>query len=238
MNTSYLVKDIHSLVQLVSSNYFTRGYYFYTTGRIPKDKDAELIDLKLIVKYQTHTAQSKNYRKRKAGLASVKYLRYGRTFVLLATHGKSPIFQDEKLKDARSSPLVLWGYSIGVNPQTHKVTIKLHRDTVKRLEMLVMKRVRWSQKSWERFFWRIPFRPYSGVRTNVFAVLKVLNQARRAFRLRPIDWRRCVRKRVASKPSYIQSSQEVIDCLQCFPPMPVPAPRKGLNSTANRASVS
>lgn len=237
MNTSYLVRDIHGLVQLISSNYFTQGYYFYTTGRIPEDKDPELIDVKLILKYQTHTARSKNHRRRKAGLACVKYLRCGRIFVLLATRGKSPIFQQETLKDARSSPLVLWGYSIGVNPQTLKVTTKVHRDTMRKLERRILERARWSERSWKAFFWRFPFRPYAGVRTCVFTLLRALNQARKAFRLKPLNWRSCVRKKMKSIPAYIPASPEVLDCLRCFPPLPLPS-EKRLNRDEDRASVN
>ncbi len=237
MNASYLVKDIHGLVQLISSNYFTQGYYFYTTGRIPEGKDPELIDVKLILKYQTHTARSKNHRRRKAGLACVKYLRCGRIFVLLATHGKSPVFQQENLRDARSSPLVLWGYSIGVNPETLKVTTKVHRDTMRRLEKRILERAMWSEKSWKAFFWRFPFRPYAGVRTSVFTLLRNLNQARKAFRLKPIAWRSCVRKKMKSVPAYVPTSPEVLDCLRCFPPLPLPG-GKGLKMAKDRASVN
>jgi len=226
LNPSYLVADIHGLVQLICSNYFTHGYYFYTTGIIPKDKDPELIDVKLILKYQTHAPKSKSYRRQKAGIARVKYLRCGRLFVLLATHGKSPIFQQEKLKDARNHPIALKGYSISINPETLKVTIRVHKTTMHRLEKMIFNRVRWRQDVWKRFFWRFPFRPYAGVRTCVFTLLRSLNQARRAFRLPPIHWRTCVRKKMAIMPAYIPTSPEVLDCLRCFPPLPVTTRKK------------
>lgn len=191
------------------------------TGIIPPDKDPELIDVKLILKYQTHVDKSKSHKRMKAGLARVKYLRCGRLFVLLATHGKSPIFQKETLKDARYYPISLRGYSISINPQTKRVTTRLHRNLMRRLEKRMLERARWGEGPWKRFFWRFPYRPYAGVRTCVFSLLKTLNVARRAFRLKPINWRSCVRKKMPIVPAYLPASPEVIDCLRCFPPLPV-----------------
>lgn len=53
-------------------------------------------------------------RRKKAGVASVQYLRYRRFFVLLATHGRHPIFQEEEknIRDARRTPIRFAGYSI------------------------------------------------------------------------------------------------------------------------------
>ena len=48
------------------------------------------------------------------GCANLRYLRYGRFFVLLATHGKHRFFEEEaaNVRDIRRVPLKFAGYSI------------------------------------------------------------------------------------------------------------------------------
>ena len=50
------------------------------------------------------------------GIANVHYLRYQRRFLLLATHGFHPFYDDEaqSIRDARRIPIKFEGYSISV----------------------------------------------------------------------------------------------------------------------------
>jgi hypothetical protein len=54
-------------------------------------------------------------RRKQAGAAGVQYLRWGRFFVLLATHGQHAFFtaEVEQIRDLRRCPLRFEGYSIG-----------------------------------------------------------------------------------------------------------------------------
>lgn len=205
----YLLKDRHRLVQQLACNLLPKGYWFYVSGRIPEDKDPELVDAKLVLTYETHFSKSRAYRRRKAGLATVKYLRLGRTFWLISTRGKGPFFEREEFHDARDRPIVVGGYSVSVNRESGKVSVRVQREAFNKLRMLVMENARAPLADWERFFWRFEFQAYAGVRDQVFALLRLLNQCRKSFRLEPIDWRRCVRKKFTPEPVFLPSSPEM-----------------------------
>ena len=50
------------------------------------------------------------------GIANVHYIRYQRRFLLLATHGFHPLYDDEarSIRDARRIPIRFEGYSVSV----------------------------------------------------------------------------------------------------------------------------
>ena len=218
LNHHYLAKDDHRLVQLIACNLLPHGYWFHVSGVIPEGKDPELADAKLILRYSCHTPKDRARRRRRGGMATVRYLRSGRFFILLATHGKGEFFQREEFRDARENSIIVGGYSLSVNRETKKVLVKLHRDTVKRYQRLILERVGWSRKSWESLFWRLPFLPFKGVRDDVFRLLNYLNRCRKQLRLQPVDWRRCVRKKIKPVPALIPSSPEMVELLRAYPP--------------------
>ena len=95
------------------------GYYFYVRGRIPDHKDPVATDHKIIAQYAIKVSKWSRSRRKKGGHASVQYLRYGRFYVILATHGEHPFFAAEakQVRDFRKSPLYFMGYSIGCQPE-------------------------------------------------------------------------------------------------------------------------
>jgi hypothetical protein len=214
VNISYLVKSKHHLAQYVACNSLPKGYYFYTTAWIPDGKDPLLIDAKLILKYGTWRDKAKAYRLRKAGHATVKYVRLGRLCLLLATRGESPFFQCEAWKDARTEPIKFGGYSIGVTP-TGKVSVRLHREAQKRFQKFLLI---WGHKRprewWEKWIWRFPFLPFAGVRDNLFALIRFLNANRKSFRQPPIDWKECVRKKFTPQVIWAETPREIVELLR------------------------
>lgn len=186
---------------------------------IPRGKDAELIDAKLITKYQTHLYKQKAYRLHKGGKAIVKYVRLGNLGILLATKGESAFFQDEQWKDARDNPLVLFGYSISINRETGKVSVRLHRETQRRLKKFLMTwGNRRSREWWESWIRKFPFSSYAGVRDNLFALIRFLNDNRKSFKQLPIEWKRCVRKKIKPVVCLKESSAELLALLAwCYP---------------------
>jgi len=73
-------------IQQLAVCYVGRGYWFYVTGEVPEHKDPADVDGKLIERYQVDLSRWARLRRKKAGLASIQYLRHGRFFVLVATH--------------------------------------------------------------------------------------------------------------------------------------------------------
>ena len=84
-------------------------------------------------------------RRKAVGIANVHYLRYQRRFLLLATHGHHPFFDDEdqNIRDARHVPIKFAGYSISVAPGGFKPKSStngaLVRDTKWRVRVQIEK---------------------------------------------------------------------------------------------------
>lgn len=89
------VQSVEALVQYLAANLLPHGYWFYVTGLVPPNKDPSAIDAKLVAKYGAHLSRQQRARRKLAGLANVHYLRCGRWWVLLATHGKHRLKADD-----------------------------------------------------------------------------------------------------------------------------------------------
>lgn len=212
----YLVKSPRHLVQLLACNLLPKGYVFYSVAWIPEGKDPVLVDAKLVLTYQAHASKHLAYRRRKGGHATVRYFRCGRLALLVATAGRSPFFEREAWKDAREAPLHLAGYSVGVNRQSGKVSVRLHREAQRRLKREFTERAAWSLDWWERWMRAFPFLPFAGVRDNQFALLRHLNQCRKDLRLPPLEWREVVRKKFTPEPVFLESPPELLELLKAF----------------------
>src|SRR5436190_4966269 len=106
--------SVSGFIQQLAVAYVGRGYFFYVTGEIPEKKDPRAVDAKLIAKYGLAIGKTARARRKAAGLANVQYLRYRRVFVLLATSGKHPFFEEERefVRDVRKIPIKFAGYAI------------------------------------------------------------------------------------------------------------------------------
>lgn len=96
MNYRYLAQSIGGFIQQTAVCYLQRGYWFYVMGEIPKGKDPERIDQKLLDKYEINLSKYQRYRRKKDGWANLQYLRYRNTFLLLSTKGQHLFFRKSK----------------------------------------------------------------------------------------------------------------------------------------------
>ena len=89
-----------------------------TCRRRPGGKDPRTVEQKLMAKYGIGVSRTSRARRKAVGIANVHYIRYQRRFLLLATHGHHPFFDEEakKIRDARRVPIKFAGYSISVAP--------------------------------------------------------------------------------------------------------------------------
>ncbi len=103
-------------VQQLASGYLPHGYWFYVSGCIPEHKDPRGVDDKLLAKYGIGISRQSRARRKLVGIANVHYLRHQRFFVLLATHGHHPFYDEEaeNIQDVRRVPIKFVGYSISV----------------------------------------------------------------------------------------------------------------------------
>ena len=183
------------IAQLI--RYVASGHYFYLTGRIPDRKDAAAVDRKLVELYGIAKPRWARARRRLAGTAGIHYLRHGRLFVLIATHGKHPFFEDHATSfcDVRRQALHVGGYAVrytySVREQRWKVFVRLDRETYRNLraQMLDMA-LRASYRApdaLEREFRRLHWQPYEPVRRQLAAIVKAVNRKRRHAGCRPIS---------------------------------------------------
>src|SRR5262245_25058525 len=103
----YEATSLPGFIQQLAVSYVGRGYFFYVAGWVPRKKPPAAVDRKLIDRYEIAVSKWARTRRRGQGKANLHYLRFGRFFVLLATHGDHPFFAQEAavIRDARRVPI-------------------------------------------------------------------------------------------------------------------------------------
>ena len=171
---------MEGFVQQLAVSYLGNGYWFYVVGEIPEGKDPRRVDEKLVTRYQIDLSKWARARRKRAGLANLQYLRHGRLFVLLATHGAHPFFEEEasSIRDARKTPIRFRGYSVSYrNGHPH---VRIEQEEYKRLKAYFLELA--PHRSAERLgseLARLPFEPYAPVRVQLLAVLRSINRERK-----------------------------------------------------------
>jgi hypothetical protein len=172
--------SVEGFVQQLAVSYMGNGYWFYVVGEIPEGKDPRRVDEKLVTRYQIDLSKWARARRKRAGLANLQYLRHGRLFVLLATHGSHPFFEEEasSIRDARKTPIRFRGYSVSYrNGHPH---VRIEQEEYKRLKAYFLElALHRSAERLGRELARLPFEPYAPVRVQLLAVLRSINRERK-----------------------------------------------------------
>lgn len=181
--------SVGGLIQQVAVAYVARGYVFYVTGNVPEHKDPKRVDEKLIERYEVAISKWSRARRKRAGLASVQYVRYRQRFVILATHGVHPIFAEEaeSIRDCRRVPLKLFGYAI--SSKRGRVHVRIELAEYRRLtaHMLELAQHRRSAKVADALA-RLPYEPYAPVRRQLLQLVKAINKQRRTSGFDELPW--------------------------------------------------
>lgn len=191
MGYQWEARSVSGFVQQLAVGYVARGYRFYVFCKIPPGKDLASIDRKLIERYGLAISKWTRARQRRQGRASVQYLRLDRTFVIIATPGQHPFFQEEKgWKDIRSTPILIGGYSISCrkgSDDRYHASVRLTRSELHRFEKrvdrigLVLGADRLS-----RFFRHLRYEPYAPIRRQLLRVFLKMNSKRKAAGLEQV----------------------------------------------------
>ena len=199
--------SVAGFVQQLAVAYVTHGYWFYVTGRVPDHKDLASVDRKIIRQYGIEASKWTRTRRKKAGLANMQYLRYGRFFVILATHGEHPFFEAEgnQIHDIRKRPLPFMGYSIGCRRARHgpkwHASVRIHRTIYRelkaRFEALA---VHCSIEDLTRELRSIPYEPYAPIRDQLRGALRAINRRRKAAGMEPVPSAAIWRRRAPVRP--------------------------------------
>lgn len=189
---------VQQLVRYVQS-----GYRFYVVGEVPARKPVEAIDAKLLQRYAIAKSSQQRARAKLRGEANLQYLRFGRTFVLMATMGRHPFFEAEVdgkgralWRDVRRTPIRLGPYALSSRldgqwkpgaPKRYRVHVRLAREPYlgERALLLTVSPAR-AASAVERLGRR--FLPYAPVRKQLVRLVKALNDTRRAAGLAPVPY--------------------------------------------------
>lgn len=177
----YVAARVEGFVQQLAVSYLKNGCWFYALGEVPAGKPPEAVDEKLLLKYQLENSKWANARASRRGEAKAQYLRYERTFVLVATHGRHRFFDEEAgaIRDARESPVRFYGYSLSYRDGHPHVRIagEQYRALA---EAFLEAALTLPAESLAARFLSLPFEPYGPVRMQLRRLWVKVNRARRA----------------------------------------------------------
>ena len=199
--------SVTGFIQQLVSCYLPHGYWFYVSGSVPAGKDPARVDEKLMWKYGIGLSRTSRARRKAVGIANVHYLRYERRFVLLATHGFHPFYDDEEqnIRDARRISIKFEGYSISVaqggflrkpkggGPAVRdpkwRVRVRIGAEVYKGLkayfEDIALHR---SVNQLARELSDLPFEPYAPVRQQLLNLIRYINRRRQTASLEPVGF--------------------------------------------------
>ncbi len=198
MKYRWEVQTREGMVQQLASNILPHGYWFYVTGVVPWHKNPVNVDQKLIWKYGAALSRQQRARRKAQGLANVHYLRWGRFWVLLATHGEHEFFAAEAvaMRDIRKVPLRIDSYTLTLRRGAYRherdaaghclpdgplhVRVRIARDVYRDL-------IAWYEQhachktidEISRELWNLPFEPYAPIRRQFLNLLRIINKHRR-----------------------------------------------------------
>ncbi len=185
--------SLAAFIQQLAVSYLRNGYLFYVSGEIPERKDPRKTDLKIIEQYGLDVSKWARARRKKAGLANVHYLRHGRFYVILATHGAHEFFESEKsrIKDARETPIRVGGYAISYRRarggRSWHPSVRLELERYLELKAYFEKQaVHRSVENLCQEFTSLGFEAYAPVKNQLAAILRAVNRARKAAGFQPV----------------------------------------------------
>lgn len=211
----YLIKSPRHLVQYAACNLLPRGYYYYSSFALPEGGDWSAIDAQSLIDHRAYLTKEQRHRQKKGGRGSVRYVRCGRVGYLFSSVPGGQFLSDRPWLDARETPLHVAGHAVRIL-QGGKVSVRIHREAQRKFQKYLLENVRLPARQLEDLFWDSPFLAFAGVQDNMAFEVRRLNGARRALRLLPVDWRRCVRRRVKIEPVFEETPGDVRDVLAWY----------------------
>lgn len=205
-------ESLEGFVQQLAVAYLTHGYWFHVTGLVPAGKDPRNVDRKLLDIYDVAVSKWSRTRRKQAGLANVQYLRYGRFFVLIATHGKHLFFEREggQIRDARRVPIRIGGYSVSF--RGGHAHVRIEQGEYKRLKARLLRAASDTRPEIVvEHFGQIRYVPYAPVRRQLLNVLRAVNRVRQERGFKRIDSDVLVLRRRVLRPFGTRAERATLD---------------------------
>jgi hypothetical protein len=189
--SAYEVHSVAAFVQQLAVSLVGQRYWFYVTGEIPPEKEAEAVDRKLAERYGVGVSKWSRARRKAAGLSNVRYLRHGRFFVLIATPGEHAFFDLEPgFQDVRRRPIKYGGYSVGCalgRDGNYHPSVRIERTEFMALKAYFL-RLAGQRSSSEiaELLASLPYEPYAPVRRQLLELLRAVNRTRKLSGREPV----------------------------------------------------
>ncbi len=193
MSYRCVATSVAGFIQQLAVGYISHGYYFYVAGVIPCQKPPAKTDCKILAAYDIAISKWTRARRKKAGQANVQYLRYGRFYVIIATHGVHPFFLAEakRVRDVRKIPVLFMRYSIGCRRGrgggAYHASVRINGEYLKELKgKFVARALRSTVPELCSQFRALQFEPYAPVRNQLRLLLRAVNRTRAVAGLEPV----------------------------------------------------
>src|SRR5512135_481652 len=181
MAEHYETTSIAAFVRYLATHCLPHGYRYYVSGLLPEGKDYRAIDARIIAKYEIGKNRWARYRKKKGGEVNLRYLRYGRWFLLIATGpwGEHRFFEEEvEIRDVHAVPIRFHGYELTY--RGGRVWVRIDREQLRAIrKRLLGLAVRAGVSTLFSEFQALPFEPYRAVRYQMFRLLREVNRRRK-----------------------------------------------------------
>lgn len=219
----YEAGSVRGFVQQLAVQYIPHGYWFYVTGHVPPHKDPARTDAKLLHRYGIAVSKWTRLRRKRTGQSAMHYLRLGRFFVLVASHGQHPFFalESTRVRDLRRVPLKAFGYALSL--RRGRACVRIDREEFRRLEVEFAELARFGTAEQLAFaFAALPFEPYAPVHQQLRRLWRQVNAHRRlagrpALPVEVVPWRRRIVHPFASdvEVSSVESTSRMEDAPGC-----------------------
>jgi hypothetical protein len=156
---------------------FHFGYFRYALRTIPQGKDLGAIDRKLIALYGVTSCRTKRLRQRRAGFASIQYVRFGHTFILMATEGEHSEFSKVRSFDVRRAPLHYRSYTVGYKGD--RVSVRISKQVWKKVETYHLTYAIGDKEKIEQKLLSLPYYRFPGVTAQIKKLSSAINQRRK-----------------------------------------------------------
>jgi hypothetical protein len=199
MEYKYEVTSLVGFLQRVATHLLPKGYYYFVQGTLPEGKSPEALDAKLLSKYDVAKSEAARRWRKSQGLGNVQYVRFTRSWILLATRGDHAIREGEgaNLKDVRRVPIRIGNYALYVRRGNYlkrfsddeeatpdgkwRVRVVIAREPYRELcaNFLSIACHRRADALAEELS-ALPYEPYAPVRKQLLKLLRLINAKRQA----------------------------------------------------------
>jgi hypothetical protein len=186
-NPLHIAPTLGCFLRRIAINYLRYGYYRWVLRVIPRDRDLTQIDTKLIQIYGVTLCRTTRMRQRRRGLAVVQYVRWGHTFILLATEGSHQQFDRLRSFDTRDTPIVISAYTLGV--RSSRVMVEVRHRAWQAVTNRIHRQALYDRSIVEASIATLPFYRFPGVIRQMRDLVKAVNLRRRVAGLPLVETR-------------------------------------------------